>query len=202
MQHVTNEPELFTKANYFRWVTRIAEQMANALHYAHETGLLHRDIKPSNVLIDRRGEAWLTDFGLAKTGDTKLTRTGQIIGTLRYMSPERLRGECDRRSDVYGLGLTLYELLTFRPAFAESDRLRLFAAIDDSNPTPPRKLFGQVPPELERIVMKAISKQPEDRFRSAEAMAADLRECKLDTITSRRVPSFPWSKRIRGGSDS
>jgi serine/threonine protein kinase len=108
---------------YWQSVARIGVQVAEALAYASSQGILHRDIKPSNLLLDTHGTVWVTDFGLAKAADSEdLTHTGDIVGTLRYMAPERFRGQCDVRSDLYALGLTLYELLTLRPAFAETDR--------------------------------------------------------------------------------
>ena len=100
-------------------------QVADALDYAALQGIIHRDIKPSNILLDLYGTAWVTDFGLAKVdGQNDLTHSGDLVGTLRYMAPEHFRGETDRRSDVYALGLTLYELLALQPAFKESDRVR------------------------------------------------------------------------------
>ena len=103
---------------YFRSVAQIGRQAAQGLAYAHARGVVHRDIKPSNLLLDTAGVVWITDFGLAKAEDDGLTATGDILGTLRYMAPERFRGEGDARADIYALGLTLYELLTLRPAFA------------------------------------------------------------------------------------
>src|SRR5262249_19585741 len=101
---------------YFRSVARIGIQVAEGLAHAHQQGVLHRDIKPSNLLLDADGEVWVTDFGLAKVeGGDGPTRTGDIVGTLRYMAPERFDGWSDPRSDVYGLEMTLYELLTLRP---------------------------------------------------------------------------------------
>src|SRR5262249_28521265 len=111
--------------HYFQSVARVGQQVAAALAYAHARGVVHRDIKPSNLLLDAAGVVWVTDFGLAKTEDEALTHTGDIVGTLRYMAPERLRGECDARADVYGLGLTLYELLVLRSAFPARDRMQL-----------------------------------------------------------------------------
>ena len=96
---------------YYRSVAQIGIQIASALSYAHARGVIHRDIKPSNLLLDAAGVVWVTDFGLAKAGDVGVTQTGDLLGTIRYMSPERFRGECDARADVYSLGLTLYELL-------------------------------------------------------------------------------------------
>jgi serine/threonine protein kinase len=101
---------------YDRRIARIGLHVAEALEYAHQQGTLHRDIKPSNILLDVQGVAWVTDFGLAKAvEDEDLTGTGDLVGTIRYMAPERLRGRCDCRSDEYSLGLTLYELLALRP---------------------------------------------------------------------------------------
>src|SRR5262249_30385145 len=112
--------------SYYCTVARLGLQAAEALHHAHTQGVLHRDVKPSNILLDARGNAWVTDFGLAKADDADdLTDTGDIVGTLRYVAPERLQGRCDARSDVYGLGVTLFELLSLRPAFDASGRLSL-----------------------------------------------------------------------------
>jgi serine/threonine protein kinase len=102
---------------YCRNVARLGLQAAEALAYAHGRGIVHRDIKPANLLLDTTGVLWVSDFGLVKTADPALTDTGDLVGTLRYMAPERFRGECDVRADVYALGLTLYELLVLRPAF-------------------------------------------------------------------------------------
>ena len=115
------------RAPFFRSVAQIGRQAAQGLAYAHASGIVHRDIKPSNLLLDHAGVVWIADFGLAKGDDEGLTQSGDILGTLRYMAPERFRGEGDARADVYALGLTLYELLTLRPAFddvrpAEADR--------------------------------------------------------------------------------
>src|SRR5262249_46032852 len=107
---------------FFRSVARIGLQVAEALEYANRQGVLHRDVKPSNLLLDPQGNVWVADFGLAKAADTEdLTHSGDIVGTVRYMAPERFQGKCDARSDVYALGLTLYELLALRPAFAAAD---------------------------------------------------------------------------------
>src|SRR5262249_11896344 len=110
-----------------RTVARIGLQVAEALAYAHKSGFLHRDIKPSNILLDAAGTAWVADFGLAKGAaeGEDLTQTGDIIGTIRYLPPERINGRSDARGDVYSLGATLYELLTLRPVFEETERSRL-----------------------------------------------------------------------------
>ena len=146
---------------FFSSVAQIGRQAAQGLAHAHSRGVIHRDIKPSNLLLDHAGVVWITDFGLAKGDDDGLTATGDIIGTLRYMAPERFRGEGDARADIYALGLTLYELLTLRPAFDTSDRLELIERIKTEEPARPRSLDGRIPRDLETIVLKAIEKDPD-----------------------------------------
>src|SRR5262249_7727659 len=125
---------------YWQSVGRIGVQVAEALAYAHQQGVLHRDIKPANLLLDTQGNVWVTDFGLAKAGDEQdLTKTGDVLGTLRYVAPEVFAGRSDARSEVYALGLTLYELLALQPAFMESDRHRLV-----------RRIMGEPPARLEK----------------------------------------------------
>src|SRR5262249_7627963 len=126
---------------YWRSVARIGLQVAEALAHANSQGVLHRDVKPSNLLLDGQGTVWVTDFGLAKAADSdELTRTGDLVGTLRYMAPERFRGQSDARSDIYSLGLTLYELLTLQPAFDDADRGKLMRRVLDEEPPRPRRL--------------------------------------------------------------
>jgi serine/threonine protein kinase len=162
-------------ASYYQSVAGIGVQVAEALAYAHGQGILHRDIKPSNLLLDAKGTVWVTDFGLAKAeGGDRLTRTGDVVGTLRYMAPERLDGWSDPRSDVYALGATLYELLTLRPPFRESDRVKLVDQVLNQDPAHPRKLDGRIPRDLETIVQKALAKSPGSRYASAGQMAEDL----------------------------
>ncbi len=123
---------------FFRSLAHIGRQVAGGLGYAHARGIVHRDIKPSNLLLDNEGVAWIADFGLAKGDEEGLTHSGDILGTLRYMAPERFRGQGDARADLYALGLTLYELLTLRPAFDTSDRLKLIERIKAEDPPRPR----------------------------------------------------------------
>src|SRR5262249_37635124 len=142
---------------YWQSVARVGVQVAEALAYANGQGILHRDVKPSNLLLDTRGTVWVTDFGLAKAADSEdLTHTGDIVGTVRYLAPERFRGQADARGDVYALGLTLYELLTLRPAFDEADRNQLIAQVLHAGPPRPRQLCPDVPRDLETIVLKAM----------------------------------------------
>jgi serine/threonine-protein kinase len=165
-----------TEIQYFRSVARVGVQVAEALDYAHRQGVLHRDIKPSNLLLDAQGTAWVTDFGLAKAdGADDLTQIGEIVGTLRYMAPERFSGWSDTRSDVYGLGVTLYEMLTLRPAFADTDRVRLMECVTREEPPRPRRLDPRIPRDLETIVCKAMAKEPAERYRTAGELSEDLR---------------------------
>ncbi|QEH31955.1 Serine/threonine-protein kinase pkn5 [Aquisphaera giovannonii] len=190
-----------TDRNYARGVARVGLQVAEALAYAHGQGILHRDIKPGNLLLDRDGNVWVADFGLAKAvGVDDLTHTGDIVGTVRYMAPERFRGEGDARADVYALGLTLYELLALRPAFDESDRASLMRQVTQEDPPRLRRLNRAVPPDLETIIHKAMSRDPGARYRGAAEMADDLQRF-LDgrPIRARRVsPSerlYRWARR-------
>ena len=164
---------------YFDRVADLGRQAALALEHAHQLGVVHRDVKPSNLLLDLRGQLWVTDFGLAQVaGDPGLTISGELLGTIRYASPEQLlarRGIVDHRSDVYSLGATLYELLTLRPPFDERDRNALIRQIADDDPRPPRSLDPSIPSELETIVLKALRKDPADRYGTAQELADDLK---------------------------
>jgi len=163
---------------YFRSSVRALCTVTEAVAHAHEKGVLHRDIKPANVLLDVQGHGWLTDFGLAKAlegdGDPSLTQSGEMVGTLRYMAPERFRGRCDARSDIFALGLTLYELLTTEAAFQAGDRAALIKQVSESSPPSPRSLEPRLPAPLERIILKAIQRDPEMRYATARDMAQDL----------------------------
>jgi serine/threonine protein kinase/WD40 repeat protein len=166
-----------TAGPYYRSVARLGVQAAEALDHAHRHGVLHRDVKPSNLLLDTEGTIWVTDFGLARADDSDtLTHSGEVIGTLRYMAPERFAGRADARSDVYSLGLTLYELLALRPAFGESDRARLIERVLHETPAAPRRLDPALPRDLETIVLKATARESEQRYPTAAALAEDLRQ--------------------------
>lgn len=147
-------------------------QVADALAYAHDQRILHRDIKPANLLLDIRGNVWVTDFGLAKDEDEQLTETGDVVGTFRFIAPERFKGRADARSDIYSLGLTLYEILTLRSCVATHDA---FARNGPRKLLPPREIDPLVPRDLETIVLKAIAHEPQQRYARAEEMADDLR---------------------------
>jgi serine/threonine protein kinase len=187
--------------HYYRRVARLGMQAAEAIAHAHERGIIHRDIKPANLVLDAQGTIWVTDFGLAKDEQAEsLTNPGDVVGTLRYMAPERFQGKTDHRSDIYSLGLSLYEMLTLSPAFPTHRRLELVSAIIEDEPERPRELDPRIPRDLETIVLKAISKNPADRFSSAAEMARELgRFVASRPIRSRRVSAaeraWRWSRR-------
>jgi serine/threonine protein kinase/Flp pilus assembly protein TadD len=182
---------------YYRSVARIGVQAAEAIAYAHQQKVLHRDIKPSNLLLDVQGTVWVTDFGLAKAeGTDALTQTGDIVGTLRYMAPERFRGDADARSDVYALGLTLYEMLALEPAFAAAERARLIDKILHAEPPKPHQLDPGIPRDLETIVLKAMAREPSERYRTAPDLAEDLRRFLGDRpILARRASTVERARR-------
>jgi serine/threonine protein kinase/Flp pilus assembly protein TadD len=200
-------PELSTKSPaFFRSVANLGVQAAEALEHAHELGVVHRDIKPSNLLLDARGNLWITDFGLARLeSDPGLTMTGDVLGTVRYMSPEQALGKhllLDHRTDIYSLGVTLYELLTLRPALDGRDRQELLRKVADEEPRLPRRLNSAIPADLETIVLKATAKEPERRYATAKEMAADLERFLGDKPIQAKRPTLvqraaKWSRRHR-----
>jgi tetratricopeptide (TPR) repeat protein len=181
----------------FRRVAEWGVQAAEALDYAHQLGVVHRDVKPANLLLDLRGHLWITDFGLARfPGERGVTRSGDLVGTLRYMSPEQAqakRGTVDHRADVYSLGATLYELLTLRPIFEGDDPQELLCQTAFSEPRAPRAVNREVPRELETIVLKALEKDPTRRYQTAQELAEDLRRYLHDRPILARRPG--WRER-------
>jgi eukaryotic-like serine/threonine-protein kinase len=189
---------------YFREVARLGAQVADALEYAHRQGVIHRDIKPPNLLLDVRGNVSVTDFGLAKLVESdELSQSHDLVGTLRFMAPERLRGVTDPLGDVYSLGATLYELLTLKPAFAERDQARLVDQITRELPAPLRHHDQRIPRDLETLVLKALAKNPKDRFAAAGELGDELRRY-LESRPIRSRPVGPterlwrWCKRSPG----
>jgi serine/threonine protein kinase/WD40 repeat protein/Flp pilus assembly protein TadD len=178
-------------SRYHREVARLCAQVAGALAYAHERKVLHRDIKPSNLILDGLGNLWVTDFGLAKLDDgDDISRSG-VLGTFRYMAPERFKGVSDPRGDVYALGATLYELMTLRPAFEGKDQLELIRRIEHDPPVRPREHDPRISRDLETIILKALAKDPADRFASAAEMAEDLHCFIANRPTrSRPIPAY------------
>jgi WD40 repeat protein len=182
----------------------LARQAAGALEFAHHQDILHRDLKPSNFLLDNDRHLWVADFGLARVqGDSDLTATGDVIGTLRYLSPEQARGRrgaVDARSDVYSLGATLFELLTLRPVFEGDDRAELLVRIASEEPRFSRKLDRAIPLDLRTIVLRALAKDPADRYATAGELAADLSRFLADRPIRARPPTLAaraarWARR-------
>ncbi|MGO9922994.1 MAG: protein kinase domain-containing protein [Isosphaeraceae bacterium] len=190
-------------------------QAALALEHAHQLGVVHRDIKPANLLVEAGGtfpeaednpeangaRVWVTDFGLAhcRQGQAGLTVTGDLVGTLRYMSPEQAEAQrigLDHRTDIYSLGATLYEFLTLEPAFNGDDRHELLRQIAMEEPRPVRKVNKAVPAELETIVLKAMAKNPAERYATAQDMARDLgRFLRAEPILARPITLLARTRR-------
>ena len=176
-------------------MARLGLEAAEALEHAHQEGIVHRDIKPANLMVDAKGNLWVTDFGLARLqSDSGLTITGDLLGTLRYMSPEQALGKrvlIDGRTDIYSLGVTLYELLTLQRAFESRDRQELLRQIADDEPRSPRKLNGSIPRELETILLKGDEQRPESAaHQTAKEFADDLRRFLEDKPIRARRPTF------------
>jgi serine/threonine protein kinase/Flp pilus assembly protein TadD len=203
-----------TDAAYFRTVAELGIQAAEALDYAHEHGIIHRDVKPANLLVENclvptancPPRLWVTDFGLAQVqGDARMTMTGDLVGTLRYMSPEQAlakRVVIDHRTDIYSLGATLYELLTLEPAFGGTDRQELLRQIAFEEPRALRRIRRGIPPELETIVLKAMEKNPAERYATARELADDLRRFLMQEPIRAKKPTLlqaarKWTRRHR-----
>jgi serine/threonine protein kinase len=193
-------------AAYFKQVAEWGIQAAEALDCAHTLGIVHRDVKPANLLVDATGRLWVTDFGLAQVqSDARLTMTGDLVGTLRYMSLEQAlakRAVIDHRTDVYSLGATLYELLTLEPVFAGTDREELLRQIAFEEPRRARRLNRAIPAELETIVLKALEKNPTERYSTAQELAGDLERWLRDEPIRARRPTLvqrarKWCRRHR-----
>jgi serine/threonine protein kinase len=182
---------------YFRLVAEIGVQVAEVLDHAHEMGVVHRDVKPSNLLLDLKGKVWVTDFGLAQVQtDLGLTMTGDLVGTIRYMSPEQAmakRVPLDHRTDIYSLGVTLYELFTLEPAFPGTDRHDVLRRIAFDDPVAPRRINKDLPAELETIVLKTLMKNPSGRYATARELADDLQRFLQDRPILAKRPTL-WER--------
>ena len=178
----------------FRSLVQIGIQAAEALHHAHQLGIVHRDIRPSNLLLDDNGTVWVADFCLAQIqGAGALTTTGEVIGTLRYMSPEQPLGQrvlVDQRTDIYSLGMTLYEMLTLKKAYYGQAPKEIIRQVCFDDPAGIRRLNPRVPVELETIILKAMSKSPDDRYQTAQELADELRRFRDDLPILARRPTL------------
>jgi hypothetical protein len=185
---------------YHREVARVGSQVARALDHAHQCGVVHRDVKPANLLLDREGHVWVTDFGLAQLAEAPaVTRTGGTVGTLRYMSPEQAAGDrrrLDHRTDVYSLAATIYELATGRPAFPAEEPAVLLQQIRQDDPVAPSVDESAFPIDLETILLKAMQKDPRDRYATAGEFADDLdRFLAGQPVVARRASLWDRAKR-------
>lgn len=188
----------------WRSTARIMADAANAIHCAHECGIVHRDIKPSNLMLDQGRKIWVTDFGLARCqNDLSLTLSGDLIGTMRYMSPEQAGGRAelvDHRTDIYSLGVTMYEMLTGHVAVKGDDGPSVLSEIANGNPPRVRRIMRHVPADLEVVLLKAMAKEKDDRYATAREFADDLKAVLEDRPTLAKPPSIPiiagrWARR-------
>jgi hypothetical protein len=186
--------------------TTLGVQAAEALDHAHQFGIVHRDVKPGNLLVDHDGTLWVTDFGVASSvANVGLTMTGELLGTIRYMSPEQAlakRAPIDHRTDVYSLGATLYELFTLEPAFPGDDPHVVIHDIATKEPVLPRRLNPAIPSDLETVLLKAMSKEPANRYATALEMAEDLTHVLENQPIEAKRPGLvrratQWSRRHR-----
>ena len=184
-----------------RRAVELMVKLARTVHYAHEHGILHRDIKPGNILLDKKGEPHLTDFGLARLVETEstVTRTLEVMGTPSYMAPEQAAGnntQLTRPTDVYGLGAVLYQLLTGHPPFAGGTTYETIRLVLDTEPRPPRLLNPKIDRDLSTICLKCLEKDPEQRYSSALALAEDFEHwLKHEPIRARHSGIFTRGKK-------
>ncbi len=177
-------------------VDSVGQDIALALDYAHQRGLVHRDVKPSNILLEESGKAYLTDFGIAlAAGEERLTRTGTAVGTVHYMSPEQIARprEIGQRTDIYSFGCVLYEMLTGRPPFVAGEGDTEFSVMTGhlmQPPQPPRALNGEIPEAVEQVVLKCLAKEPGDRYGSGEELARALRRAFHPDVSTGQLPSM------------
>jgi tetratricopeptide (TPR) repeat protein len=176
---------------------RLLRIVAHAVHHAHEHGVVHRDLKPSNLLVDREGNPWVCDFGIARILDEpKLTAPGTLLGTAPFMAPERAEGrDSGAAADVYGLGATLYAFVTGRAPYEGEEFLEILSRVRSQDPPPPSSLTPGLAADLERVILKAMARDPADRYPTAAALAADLERLEQGRPVDVRVPRRPRSRR-------
>jgi eukaryotic-like serine/threonine-protein kinase len=188
---------------YYKNIAALARDVAWALEYAHQQGTVHRDIKPSNLILDKSGKVWIADFGLAKLdSEQRMTQAGDILGTLRYVAPEQLDGVTAPSCDIYGVGVTLYELATLQPAWIGDNHAQIMQRVRSDSVIRPRSIEPSTPRDLETIILTAMARNPDDRYRSARELGDDLdRFCHDQPIRARKPSSFEsllrWSRRNR-----
>ncbi len=180
------------------------QQALNGIGFAHQHHIIHRDLKPSNMMLTETGVIKVMDFGLARVlGSAHLTRTGRLVGTLEYISPEQLRGEeTDIRSDIYSLGILLYELVTGRVPFENTSEYALIRAQVETPPPSPRSFTSAVSPELEHVILRALAKAPDERFQSTETFSHALANCVAETDTRDIVSALLTPPQAHTGSAS
>src|SRR5688500_4348839 len=165
-----------------------ARKILDALRFSHRNGIVHRDIKPHNVIVDAEGRVKVTDFGIARAGTSQMTEVGSIIGTAQYLSPEQARGApVDQTSDLYSVGIVLYELLTGTVPFSGDSPVEIAMKHISAVPEPPSMLRAEVPSDLDKIVLRALAKTPEQRYRNAEEMDRDLGRVAQGVAVSRET---------------
>jgi len=177
----------------------IAQAVCDALSMAHAHGIIHRDIKPANIMITSKGDVKVTDFGIARviSGADTLAQTAAVLGTASYLSPEQAQSQSvDQRSDIYSLGVVLYEMVTGRPPFSGDSPVMVASKHVLEQPTPPSKLNSDVSPALEAVIMKAMSKNPDNRYQDADEMRADLERARLGQAVQ-ATPLLPESARTQ-----
>src|SRR5215218_3046667 len=174
----------------------LTEQILRALGYAHRRGIVHRDVKPQNVILDGEGQAKVADFGIARAGHSEMTETGAIVGTVQYLSPEQAHGHpVDRRTDLYSAGIVLYELLTGHVPFDGEAPVSIALKHVNERPVPPGQLRPGIPPALEAVVLRALEKDPNLRYQSAEEFIAALEQARRQPtrqIVMEQTPGEPW----------
>ncbi len=173
-------------------IVQIGAQIAETLNYAHNKGIIHRDIKPTNIVLTNEGHVKITDFGIARIEDpmaTQQTQAGEILGTPSYMSPEQVRGEIvDGRSDLYSLGVLIYEFVTGKRPFTGETMASVFQSITQDRPIDPARVNPKIPKVLSNVIKKCLSKNPNDRYSSGQEMANALRSCLLRRDASVQMP--------------